>query len=250
MNGVTSYAAEREPSSSDRGVTPYPELPLFERHRTVLGLVEGDTILDVGCYTGTFVRAAVLCFPHKTVLGIDYSAEHIRAAQLLYPDMREHFRAMSVYKLALGDASVDCITLQETLEHLEGAALAVKELNRVLKLGGVLIVSVPNPYYVGRATRFVQNEIGNAWQRWRGRPQNLQPEILSLEDEWDRHVYAWTPQALLGLFTHNGFEYVVHCYENGMPDAFRRSVLRLLPFLGPTLILKVRKIGPAPARLV
>ena len=101
MNGVTSYAAEREPSSSDRGVTPYPELPLFERHRTVLGLVEGDTILDVGCYTGTFVREAVLCFPHKTVLGIDYSAEHIRAAQLLYPDMREHFRAMSVYKLCL-----------------------------------------------------------------------------------------------------------------------------------------------------
>jgi ubiquinone/menaquinone biosynthesis C-methylase UbiE len=250
MHGVTSYAAARKPNSSDRGVASCPELPLFERHLKVLALVEGDTIVDVGCYTGTFVHEAALRFPDKTVLGIDYSAERIRTAQLLYPDMREHFRAMSVYKLALDDASVDCITLQETLEHLEGAALALKELNRVLKLDGVLIVSVPNPYYVGRAARFVQNEIRNAWQRWRGRPQRLQPEILSLEDEWDRHVQGWTPETLLALLAHNGFEYVVHCYENGMPDAFRRSVLTLLPFLGPTLILKVRKTGPAPARLV
>jgi SAM-dependent methyltransferase len=136
------------------------------------------------------------------------------------------------------------------LEHLEGAALAVKEANRVLKIGGTLIVSVPNPYYAWRVARFAFQEIANSLRRWRGRSPRLDSEILSAGVEWDRHVHAWTPQTLLTLLAANGFDYVDHCFENGAPGLLRRWFLAVLPFLGPTQILKVRKIGPAPARLV
>jgi SAM-dependent methyltransferase len=246
VDGGTTYAGDRREIAPDQGRERYPELPLFERHHKVLDLAEGESVLDVGCYTGTFVCEAIRRFPKKNVLGIDYSAEHIRIAQLLHPDMRDRFRCMSVYKLPLEEESFDCVTLQEALEHLEGAALAVKEINRVLKRGGVLIISIPNPFFVGRLACFVQSEGLNAWRSWTGRPRKLRPEILSSEHEWDRHLYAWTPETLLALLAHNGFEYVLHCYENGMPDVFRRCLLRLLPFLGPTLIIKVRKIAPAP----
>jgi SAM-dependent methyltransferase len=157
---------------------------------------------------------------------------------------------MSIYRLEIADASVDCITLQEVLEHLEGAALAIKELNRVLKQDGVLVISVPNPYYLWRIATFVCFEISNAFRRWRGRQPRLDVEVLSKNIEWDRHIYTWTPQTLLTLLAVNGFEYVEHCYESRTPDRFRRWFLAVLPFLGPTQILKVRKVAAAPSDIV
>ena len=68
--------------------------------------------------------------------------------------------------------------------------------------------------------------------------------------EWDRHVYGWTPETLLTLLATNGFEYVEHCYETRTPDRFRRWLLAVLPFFGPTIILKVRKVAPALEKLV
>jgi ubiquinone/menaquinone biosynthesis C-methylase UbiE len=225
-------------------------MPLSDRQSKVLNRIEGNTIIDVGCFTGAFVREASRRFPDKTVIGIDNFEDNIRIARLLFPELADRFQKMSVYRLDIADASADCVTLQEVLEHLEGAALAIKEVNRVLKKGGALIVSVPNPFYLWRIITFLCCEIGNAFRRWRGQPPRLSMEVLCKEIEWDRHVYAWTPTTLLTLLATNGFEYVEHCYENRVPDRVRRWVLAVLPFLGPTQILKVRKVAPAPADLV
>ena len=221
-------------------------MPLSDRQSKVLNRIEGNMIIDVGCFTGAFVREASRLFPNKTVIGIDNFEDNIRIARLLFPEMHDRFQKMSVYRLDIADASADCVTLQEVLEHLEGAALAIKEVNRVLKKGGALIVSVPNPFYLWRIVTFLGCEIGNAWRRWRGQPSRLSMEVLSKEIEWDRHIYAWTPTTLLTLLATNGFEYVEHCYENRVPDRLRQWVLAVLPFLGPTQILKVRKVAPAP----
>jgi ubiquinone/menaquinone biosynthesis C-methylase UbiE len=225
-------------------------MPLSDRQSKVLNRIEGNTIIDVGCFTGAFVREASRRFPDKTVIGIDNFEDNIRIARLLFPELADRFQKMSVYRLDIADASADCVTLQEVLEHLEGAALAIKEVNRVLKKGGALIVSVPNPFYLWRIITFLCCEIGNAFRRWRGQPPRLSMEVLCKEIEWDRHIYAWTPTTLLTLLATNGFEYVEHCYENRMRDRLRRWVLAVLPFLGPTQILKVRKVAPAPAHLV
>jgi len=136
------------------------------------------------------------------------------------------------------------------MEHLEGAALAVKEANRVLKPGGALIISVPNPFYILDIARFIAAELGNAWRRWRNRPPRLGMEVLCKDVAWDRHIYAWTPRTLLTLLAVNGFEYVEHCFETSTPDRLRRWLLAVLPFLGPTVILKVRKVAPASPNLI
>jgi 2-polyprenyl-3-methyl-5-hydroxy-6-metoxy-1,4-benzoquinol methylase len=196
------------------------------------------------------VHEAIRRFPEKTVIGVDYSEDNIRIARLLYPEIRDRFRRMNIYRLEMDDGSVDCVTLQEVLEHLEGAALAVKEINRVLKHRGVLIVSVPNPFYPWRIATFVGGEIGNALRRWRGGSPRLAAEVLCDKTEWDRHIYSWTPQTLLTLLATNGFEYVEHFYETRTLDRTRRWLLAVLPFLGPTQILKVRKVAPASSNLV
>ena len=244
-----TYLVDGKRLSADQCIALFRPMPLFDRQIKVLERVEGDIIIDIGCYTGAFVREASRRFPDKTVIGVDYFEDNIRIAQLLYPDLRDRFQRMSIYRLEIADGSVDCVTLQEVLEHLEGAALAVKEVNRILKQGGALVVSVPNPMCAWRMTKFVRLELGNAFRRWRGRSPCLGAEVLS-DIEWDRHVYAWTPQTLLALLVSNGFEYVEHCYETGVTDRSRRWFLTALPFLGPTLILKVRKVAPASPALV
>jgi len=226
------------------------DAPLAERQARVLALVEGGTIVDVGCSTGEFVREASRRFPNRTVIGVDYLDDTIRIARLLHPRLEDRFRRMSAYRLEFPDASIDCVTLQEVLEHLEGAALALKEVNRVLRPGGALVASVPNPYYAGRIARFCGAEIANMCRRGLGRPPRLQAEVFDPAIAWDRHVLAFTPQTLMALLAVNGFDYVAHEYENGMPDPIRRAILKAMPFLGPTLILKVRKASVASAELV
>ena len=222
MSESATYLVDGKELLADQCRTLFAGMALLDRHTKVLDRIEGHTVIDIGCYTGLFVCEASRRFPDKTVIGVDYFEDNIRMAHLLYPDMRDRFRRMSIYRLEIADASVDCITLQEVLEHLEGPALAIKEVNRVLKPGGALVISVPNPFYAWRIATFIWFEIGNSLRRWHGRRPNLGVEVLSENVEWDRHIYAWTPQTLLTLLTVNGFEYVDHCYENAM----RYSVAR------------------------
>jgi 2-polyprenyl-3-methyl-5-hydroxy-6-metoxy-1,4-benzoquinol methylase len=250
MSDAATYQVDGHRLSAEECRSMLAGQQLLHRQREVMARIEGAVVVDVGCGTGLFVREASRRFPDKTIIGVDYSDDNIRVAQLLHPLLAVRFRRMSAYRLEFAEASVDCITMQEVLEHLEGAALAVKEANRVLRPDGVLVVSVPNPFYVWRIVKFVVGEVANLVRRRRGRPARLAAEILSPDAAWDRHVHSWTPQTLLSLLEVNGFAYLDHTYENGAANPLRRWLLAALPFLGPTQILAVRKIGSAPARLV
>jgi 2-polyprenyl-3-methyl-5-hydroxy-6-metoxy-1,4-benzoquinol methylase len=250
ISSPETYMVDGKNISADECRSIFCSSKLGDRQLQVLDFLEGDQLLDVGCYAGNFVSEVKRRFPGKNVIGIDYFEDHIRIARLVFPDLASSFRQMSIYDLEFGDGSLDCVTLQEVLEHLEGAAPAVKEINRVLKMGGVAIVSVPNPFYIGAMLSFFRFELRNAWRRFRGDRTHLGTEIYFQEIEWNRHIFSWTPQTLLTLFSVNGFEYVEHRYENGMTNPVERLFLRLFPFFGPTQILKIRKTAVASAVLV
>jgi ubiquinone/menaquinone biosynthesis C-methylase UbiE len=250
MSDAATYLVDGDRLSADQCRTRFAALRLSDRQAKVMERIEGDIIVDVGCHTGGFVREACARYPALTIIGVDSSPDNIRIAQLISPQLAGCFRTMSAYRLDFAEASVDCVAFQEVLEHLEGAALAIKEANRVLKPGGALIISVPNPYYAWRIAGFIGHEIGNAWRRRRGLAPRLGIEVMSRQVDWDRHVHSWTPQTLLTLLMVNGFDYVEHCYENPVPNRLRRLVLTVLPFLGPTLIIKARKTAAAPRELV
>lgn len=250
MTAAETYLVDGRQISADECQQFFSGGTLGVRQLQVLGLIEGDIVVDVGCYSGLFVAELARRNPRKTVIGIDYFDDNIRIAHLLFPNLRDRFRKMSIYQLDFADESVDCVTLQEVLEHLEGAGQAVKEVNRVLKTGGVAIVSVPNPFHWRDILRFFRFEIGNGLRRLRGRPTRLSTEVFFDNVEWNRHIFSWTPQTLLTLFVVNGFEYAEHRYERAGSSWFERGLLKLLPFLGATQILKVRKVAAAPATLV
>jgi SAM-dependent methyltransferase len=220
-----------------------------DHHRQTLDLNEGERVVDIGCYTGFLVAEAKRRYPRKTIIGIDYFPDNIRAAHILFPEIADDLREMSVYRLDFAENSIDCVTLLDVIEHLEGAAAAVKEINRVLKMGGVLIVATPNPFYWRQMGMFFLFELRNSLYAAIGRKRRMVTQVFYANVEWNRHVYNWTPDTLLTLLVGNGFAYVEHRYERGN-GWIERAFLRLFPFLGGTQLFKVRKIGAAPKDFV
>lgn len=67
--------------------------------------------------------------------------------------------AMSATDIPLRDGSVDALVSSEVLEHIPDDEAAFREMNRVLKIGGSLIITVPvNPKYFTYDDEFVKHQ--------------------------------------------------------------------------------------------
>ena len=100
------------------------------------------TIVDLGCALGEFPVMLKQHYPEARIIGIDFSTEALNRCKKASPEI-EWLRAvlpdLSIFK----DGSIDAITIIETLEHLDRPENPVNEMHRVLKNGGIGIISVP-----------------------------------------------------------------------------------------------------------
>lgn len=121
-----------------RAIDDYPQ-----RHARELALLARSAahgrLLDVGCATGSFLRA-VQTVGFTDVSGIDIAGPSIEAARRL------GLRAVAgdFEKGVFEPASLDIVTMWNTLEHLPAPQAFVNEAFRVLRPGGTILVSVPN----------------------------------------------------------------------------------------------------------
>jgi len=109
-------------------------------HRTAAALLEArgasGTLLDAGCGTGDLWR--VLSPRFTACVGVD---------AVRYPGLPEDvaFRAANLdAALPLDDASVDTAAAIEVIEHLENPRAFVRELVRVTRPGGWVVLTTPN----------------------------------------------------------------------------------------------------------
>lgn len=99
--------------------------------------IENPVVLDVGCGTG--MNYQVLS-PLGETFCIDVSESAI-----LYSRRRglTLLARSSVDRLAFVDASFDLVTALDVLEHIDEDVVALRELRRVMKRGGLLMITVP-----------------------------------------------------------------------------------------------------------
>ena len=116
-----------------------------------LGVGPGTSVIDVGCGAG---RHSFEAFRRGAdVVAFDQSAEDLNDVDAILTAMQEQGEAPASAKAeavkgdALGlpyeDGAFDCVIASEILEHVPEDDLAIDELVRVLRPGGLLAVTVP-----------------------------------------------------------------------------------------------------------
>ena len=116
----------------------------FQRHvvayRYAADRVGGMNVLDAGCGEG--YGSALLAERAAAVVGVDLERDVIEHAAQRYPDVR--FETGDLATLGFPDAAFDAVVTFQVIEHLVSPRGFVAECARVLKPGGVLVLSTPN----------------------------------------------------------------------------------------------------------
>ena len=110
------------------------------RYKYANRFLNEGSILDIGCGYGYGLQY----FQQEKYTGIDYSYQTIEKAKQLYP--KAFFFAMEVPPIKLPNESFDNVLCLELIEHIdqEYALDLVKDMYRVLKIGGTLFLTTPN----------------------------------------------------------------------------------------------------------
>lgn len=157
----------------------------------------GQRILDVGCGDGAATHLVRTAFPQHAVVGVDWSVMALRRAQQYgFPLVRG---AVDPPGLPFADQCADVVIMSELIEHLVDTDSAVDEVHRVLRPGGVLLLSTPNlaAWYnrgllaVGIQPVFSEVSLRGVY----GRPGS---EVVG-------HLRMFTRRALVGFLTARGF---------------------------------------------
>ena len=141
------------------------------------GLAPGGRVLDVGCGRGVILGE--LANRGFEVHGVEISAEAARGA-----DPRAEIRiAPRVADAGYPDSHFDQVIIWHVLEHLPDLRGTLREVHRVLKPGGRLIVAVPN--------------FSSLQARWTG--------AAWFHLDLPRHLYHFPLSALRRLMGRSGF---------------------------------------------
>jgi 2-polyprenyl-3-methyl-5-hydroxy-6-metoxy-1,4-benzoquinol methylase len=140
--------------------------PALDRKFAVLveeirALLPAEAYLDAGCGDGRFLAALPALGPVPSrLVGVDIAdsilatARRSTAAAGVDPEL---VRA-NLERLPLGEAEFDLVVSIQVLEHLLDPAAGIRELARVLRPGGTLLLSTDN-----RARRLTQMLNGPRW---------------------------------------------------------------------------------------
>lgn len=129
--------------------------------RVMRHCTEPGILLDVGCATGLFMNA--MRERGWRVAGVElspYAAEYAR--QTFHLDVF----AGTLEAAAYPDDSFNVVTLWDVFEHLPNPKATLAEIARILKPGGLVTMSLPNP------TSVEANLFGSNWVGW-DRPRHL-----------------------------------------------------------------------------
>lgn len=132
----------------------YNESTIEHLHRYAIAssMVRDKIVLDIACGEG--YGANLLAVHAKSVTGIDRDVITIARAKSKYIRYNLQFEEGLVENIPAPSGGFDVVVSFETLEHTIDQEKMLQEIKRVLKPGGLLIISTPNKKYYSDAETF------------------------------------------------------------------------------------------------
>jgi ubiquinone/menaquinone biosynthesis C-methylase UbiE len=114
----------------------------LHRYSLASSYVEKKVVLDIA--SGEGYGSKLLSNHAQFVIGVDIDSETVQNAIKKYSSSRLIFRVGSADFIPVDDKSIDVVVSFETLEHHDKHHEMMNEIKRVLKPGGILILSTPD----------------------------------------------------------------------------------------------------------
>lgn len=109
---------------------------------TIAEVNRSNHLLNAGCGDGYF--DLFLKKKAKKITSFDINKSDLRIARMINPEKRIKYKLLNIESLPFKSNYFDTVVCIDVLEHLNNSQIALKELVRVLKNGGKLIISVPS----------------------------------------------------------------------------------------------------------
>jgi len=100
-----------------------------------------NSILDIGCGNGWVAKEFLP--KGKQVYSLDISVTNPAVVKKLYTSPKHFAVTADSFHLPFNDDSFDCVIASEIIEHVFDPSRFIKELFRVVKKGGSLIITTP-----------------------------------------------------------------------------------------------------------
>lgn len=158
--------------------------------------LKGKELLDAGCGTGWFSQKA--CEKGAVVTSMDLGEGLLSKVAQKCDSKRV---VGSVLEMPFSEASFEVVISSEVIEHTPDPFKALQEMYRVLRPGGILILSTPNKFWYW--TLWVANILKirpyqglENWSSYIGLRQNIQKAGFNIQEYRGVHlipfVHPWT----------------------------------------------------------
>jgi SAM-dependent methyltransferase len=191
---------------------------MFTRHLPKHGM-----ILEAGC--GTAQNVVALKARGYDCVGLDYEFQAMRVANAYAGPLR--LACGDITALGMASDSFDAIISIGVVEHRRaGPEPFLDEMNRILKPGGIMLISVP--YF-------------NPLRRWRAGHGAYQDDVSGL----DFYQYAFTSEEFLDFIRNVGYEveaFYSYAHQNSLSQELHW--LKRMPSFINKFIMRVSKYVP------
>ncbi|MBI5122573.1 class I SAM-dependent methyltransferase [Candidatus Roizmanbacteria bacterium] len=122
----------------------------------------GKKLIEFGCATGAAANLLADC--GFKVTSTDISNYAVKLAKKTYPDI--FFIQHDVQKLFIKDNNFDVAVAFDVVEHLKTPEVAIKNIYKILKKGGVMILTTPNDYkHMSNDPTHINVKRPNEWKK-------------------------------------------------------------------------------------
>ncbi len=135
------------PENYERYFVPAIGAPVAEDLMKSAALRPGEHVLDVACGTGVVARLAAREVGESgKVAGLDLNACMLKVARSVTPPgISIDWYETSAEAMPLPDASFDAVLCQMGLQFFSNKLAALREMHRILKGSGRIVINVPGP---------------------------------------------------------------------------------------------------------